>query len=469
MASERLSGSGFLPEGHIPKGYKILVANRGEIAVRIIRACRNMGIRSVAIYSKEDERSLHVQLADQRICIGEGPARNSYLNMDRIISAALNVEADAIHPGFGFLSENSDFVRKCQENHIVFIGPQADVMDKMGNKSQARKTMMEAGIPVVPGTKEPVYDAEKGRALAGEIGYPVMIKASSGGGGKGMRVARSDAEFEEQFNLAQRESANAFGDDTMYLERFIESPRHVEIQIMADTMGHVVSLGDRDCSVQRNHQKLIEESPSPAVSEEIRQEMNRCAVLAAEAVGYTNAGTIEFIVDQKGDFYFMEMNTRIQVEHGVTEMVTGTDLIIEQIRVAMGEPLSFTQEEVVPRGHAIECRINAEIPEMNFMPSPGVIEHMHLPAGNGVRVDTGIYTGYRIPPEYDSMIAKVIVHGPTREAAIRKMMCALDEMLIVGVKTNLDFQYQIMRHPLFREGRAHTEFIEKMMKLKEKV
>lgn len=285
MASERLSGSGFLPEGHIPKGYKILVANRGEIAVRIIRACRNMGIRSVAIYSKEDERSLHVQLADQRICIGEGPARNSYLNMDRIISAALNVEADAIHPGFGFLSENSDFVRKCQENHIVFIGPQADVMDKMGNKSQARKTMMEAGIPVVPGTKESVYDAEKGRALAGEIGYPVMIKASSGGGGKGMRVARSDAEFEEQFNLAQRESANAFGDDTMYLERFIESPRHVEIQIMADTMGHVVSLGDRDCSVQRNHQKLIEESPSPAVSEEIRQEMNRCAVLAAEAVG----------------------------------------------------------------------------------------------------------------------------------------------------------------------------------------
>ena len=351
----------------------------------------------------------------------------------------------------------------------MFIGPQADVMDKMGNTSQARTTMMEAGIPVVPGTKEPVYDAEKGRALAGEIGYPVMIKASSGGGGKGMRVARSDAEFEEQFNLAQRESANAFGDDTMYLERFIESPRHVEIQIMADTMGHVVSLGDRDCSVQRNHQKLIEESPSPAVSEEIRQEMNRCAVLAAEAVGYTNAGTIEFIVDQKGDFYFMEMNTRIQVEHGVTEMVTGTDLIIEQIRVAMGEPLSFTQEEVVPRGHAIECRINAEIPEMNFMPSPGVIEHMHLPAGNGVRVDTGIYTGYQIPPEYDSMIAKVIVHGPTREAAIRKMMCALDEMLIVGVKTNLDFQYQIMRHPLFREGRAHTEFIEKMMKLKEKV
>ncbi len=442
---------------------KILIANRGEIAVRIIRACRNMGIRSVAIYSKEDENSLHVQLADQRICIGEGPAKNSYLNMDRIITAALNVEADAIHPGFGFLSENSAFVRKCQENGITFIGPEADVMDRMGNKSQARKTMMEAGIPVVPGTKEPVYDPEVGRQLAGEIGYPVIIKASSGGGGKGMRVARSEGEFEEQFNLAQRESANAFGDDTMYLERFVENPRHVEIQIMADTMGNVVSLGDRDCSVQRNHQKLIEESPSPAISEETRKAMSRYAVLAAKTVGYTNAGTIEYIVDPKGGFYFMEMNTRIQVEHGVTEMVTGTDLIIEQIRVAMGEPLSFSQKDIKPKGHAIECRINAEIPEMNFMPSPGVVEHMHLPAGNGVRVDTGLYAGYKIPSEYDSMIAKVIVHGPNREAAIRKMRSALDEMLIMGVKTNLDFQYQIMRHPLFVEGRADTGFIEKMM------
>ncbi|MCI9501643.1 MAG: acetyl-CoA carboxylase biotin carboxylase subunit [Hungatella sp.] len=445
---------------------KILIANRGEIAVRIIRACRNMGIRSVAIYSKEDENSLHVQLADQRICIGEGPAKNSYLNMDRIITAALNVEADAIHPGFGFLSENSAFVRKCQENGITFIGPEADVMDRMGNKSQARKTMMEAGIPVVPGTKEPVYDPEVGRQLAGEIGYPVIIKASSGGGGKGMRVARSEGEFEEQFNLAQRESANAFGDDTMYLERFVENPRHVEIQIMADTMGNVVSLGDRDCSVQRNHQKLIEESPSPAISEETRKAMSRYAVLAAKTVGYTNAGTIEYIVDPKGGFYFMEMNTRIQVEHGVTEMVTGTDLIIEQIRVAMGEPLSFSQKDIKPKGHAIECRINAEIPEMNFMPSPGVVEHMHLPAGNGVRVDTGLYAGYKIPSEYDSMIAKVIVHGPNREAAIQKMRSALDEMLIMGVKTNLDFQYQIMRHPLFVEGRADTGFIEKMMKIK---
>ena len=444
--------------------HKILIANRGEIAVRIIRACRNMGIRSVAIYSKEDADSLHVQLADQRICIGEGPAKNSYLNMDRIISAALNVEADAIHPGFGFLSENSAFVRKCQENGIVFIGPEADVIDRMGNKSQARKTMMEAGIPVVPGTKEPVFDALEGVKAAGEIGYPVMIKASSGGGGKGMRIAKSEEEYEDQFNLAQRESANAFGDDTMYIERYVETPRHVEIQIMADSHGQIVSLGDRDCSVQRNHQKLIEESPSPAILGETRKEMSRCAILAAKTVGYTNAGTIEFIVDAHGNFYFMEMNTRIQVEHGVTEMVTGTDLIVEQIRVAMGEALSFTQEDVMSRGHAIECRINAEIPEMNFMPSPGVIEHMHLPGGNGVRVDTAIYTGYRIPSEYDSMIAKVIVHAPTREAAIRKMRSALEEMLIMGVKTNLDFQFQLMRHPLFCEGRADTGLIERMMR-----
>ena len=443
---------------------KILIANRGEIAVRIIRACRNMGIRSVAVYSKEDTNSLHVQLADQRICIGEGPARNSYLNMDRIIQAARNMGADAIHPGFGFLSENSEFVRKCQEHGITFIGPEADVIDKMGNKSQARTTMMEAGVPVVPGTKEPVYDAVIGKELADKIGYPVMIKASSGGGGKGMRVARDGDEFESQFNMAQMESANAFGDDTMYIEKYIENPRHVEIQIIADNFGNVVALGDRDCSVQRNHQKLIEESPSPAITEEVRAEMNRCAVLAAKTVGYTNAGTIEYIVDASGDFYFMEMNTRIQVEHGVTEMVTGTDLIVEQIRVAMNEPLSFSQEDVLFRGHAIECRINAEIPEKNFMPSPGVVENIHLPAGNGVRVDTALYSGYRIPTEYDSMIAKVIVHAPNREAAIMKMRSALDEMVILGVDTNLDFQYQIMKHPVFCEGRADTGFIGRLMK-----
>ena len=445
---------------------KILIANRGEIAVRIIRACRNMGIRSVAVYSKEDEKSLHVQLADQRICIGEGPARNSYLNMDSIITAARNMGADAIHPGFGFLSENSTFVRKCRENGITFIGQDAEVIDRMGNKSQARKTMMDAGVPVVPGTKEPVYSADIGKALAAQIGYPVMIKASSGGGGKGMRVAQSEDEFEFQFNVAQRESANAFGDDTMYIEHFVENPRHVEIQIMADQHGNVVALGERDCSVQRNHQKLIEESPSPAIDEETRQEMNRCAILAAKAVNYTNAGTIEFLVDPRGNFYFMEMNTRIQVEHGVTEMVTGTDLIIEQIRVAMGEKLRFDQEEVRLRGHAIECRINAEIPEKNFMPSPGVVEHLHLPAGNGVRVDTALYTGYKIPSEYDSMIAKVIVHAPNREEALQKMRSALDEMLILGVETNLNFQYQILRHPVFCQGKADTGFIESMMNMK---
>ena len=445
---------------------KILIANRGEIAVRIARACRNMGIRSVAIYSKEDAGSLHVQLADQRVCIGEGPAKNSYLNMDRIIMAAKNVGADAIHPGFGFLSENSEFVRRCEENGLTFIGPTADVIDKMGNKSQARSTMMDAGVPVVPGTKEPVYDAEVGAKLAEEIGYPVMIKASSGGGGKGMRVAESADEFEFQFNMAQRESANAFADDTMYIERFVQNPRHVEIQIMADNYGNVVALGERDCSVQRNHQKLIEESPSPAITAETREAMNKYAVLAAKTVGYTNAGTIEYIVAPTGEFYFMEMNTRIQVEHGVTEMVTGTDLIIEQIRVAMGEPLSFTQEDVQIKGHAIECRINAEIPSMNFMPSPGVVTHMHLPAGNGVRVDSALYAGYRIPSEYDSMIAKVIVHAPDREAALRKMSCALDEMVILGVETNLDFQYQIIKNPVFAEGKADTGFIENVMHIK---
>ena len=442
---------------------KILIANRGEIAVRIIRACRNLGIRSVAIYSKEDKDSLHVQLADQRVCIGEGPARNSYLNMERIIMAAKNVGADAIHPGFGFLSENSDFVRCCEENGIAFIGPDADTIDKMGNKSQARTTMMEAGVPVVPGTKKPVYEAEEGLKLAKEIGYPIMIKASSGGGGKGMRVAENEDEFEHQFNVAQRESANAFADDTMYLERFIQKPRHVEIQIIADKHGNVVALGERDCSVQRNHQKLIEESPSPAIDDKTRDAMNKYAILAAKTVGYSNAGTIEYILAPNGEFFFMEMNTRIQVEHGVTEMVTGTDLIIEQIRVAMGEELSFKQKDIAIRGHAIECRINAEIPEKNFMPSPGKVTNIHLPAGNGVRVDTMLYAGYDIPTEYDSMIAKVIVHAPDRKAAIQKMISALDEMVILGVETNLDFQYHIMKNPVFVEGKADTGFIEKFL------
>lgn len=444
---------------------KILIANRGEIAVRIARACRNMGIRSVAVYSKEDKNSLHVQLADQRICIGEGPARNNYLNKEQIITAAKNMGCDAIHPGFGFLSENADFVRMCEESGITFIGPSADVINSMGNKSHARRTMMEAGVPVVPGTKEPVKDVETAAEKAKEIGFPVMIKASSGGGGKGMRVANSADEFEFNFNMAQRESVNAFNDDTMYIERCVLNPRHVEVQIMADNFGNVVSLGERDCSVQRNHQKLIEESPSPAIDDETRQRMYKDAVLAAKTVGYTNAGTVEFILDQSGTYYFMEMNTRIQVEHGVTEMVTDTDLIIEQIRVAMGEELSFKQDDIQIKGHAIECRINAEIPEKNFMPSPGTITALHLPAGNGVRVDTGLYTGYTIPSEYDSMIAKIIVHAPDRQAALQKMRSALDETVIKGINTNLDFQYQILRHPVFCEGQADTGFIEKLLRL----
>ncbi len=442
---------------------KILIANRGEIAVRIIRACRNMGIRSVAVYSREDQDSMHVQMADQRICIGEGPSRNSYLNMQNIITAAVNMGADAIHPGYGFLSENSTFARLCAENGLVFIGPDADTIDRMGNKSQARKTMMEAGVPVVPGTRDPVYDSAVAKEMAAKIGYPVMIKASSGGGGKGMRAAMSEDEFEFQFDMAQRESANAFGDDTMYIEHLVENPRHVEVQIMADSFGNVVALGERDCSVQRNHQKLIEESPSPVVSPAMREAMCEAAVLAAKTVGYTNAGTIEFIVNPKGEFFFMEMNTRIQVEHGVTEMVTGTDLVMEQIRVASGLPLSFTQEDIRVQGHAIECRINAEIPEKNFMPSPGKITGLHLPGGNGVRVDSGLYTGYTIPPDYDSMIAKILVHAPDREAAIRKMHAVLDETVILGVNTNLDFQYRIMENAAFREGKADTGFIDQFL------
>ena len=442
---------------------KVLVANRGEIAVRIIRACRNMGILSVAIYSKEDEKSLHVKLADQRVCIGEGPAKNSYLNKESIITAALNVGADAIHPGYGFLSENSEFVKMCKENKILFIGPKAEVINSMGNKSQARKTMINAGVPVVPGTKDPVFDVEIGMKEAEKIGYPVIVKASSGGGGKGMRVVKDPNGFEFLFNVAQIESVNAFGDDTMYIEHFVENPRHIEIQIMADNFGNVVALGERDCSVQRNHQKLIEESPSPAISEEVRKAMSRDAILAARTVGYTNAGTIEFIMGEDGTFYFMEMNTRIQVEHGVTEMVTGIDLIVEQIRIAMGLPLSFSQEEIQLKGHSIECRINAEIPEKNFMPSPGVIKHMHLPAGNGVRVDTAIYTGYEIPSEYDSMIAKIIVHAPTRKDALQKMKTALDETVILGIETNLDFQYQIIRNKVFYDGKATTNFVENVL------
>ena len=445
---------------------KILIANRGEIAVRIIRACREMGILTVAVYSEADKEALHTQLADEAVCIGPAPSAQSYLSMENILSATLTSGADAIHPGFGFLSENSRFAELCEKCGIIFIGPSSSVIQKLGNKSIARQTMEAANVPVIPGCSECIYEADHGKRIAGEVGYPVMIKAALGGGGKGMRTAYSEAEFESAFLTAQSEAKNAFGDDAMYIEHFIEHPRHIEFQILADKHGNVVHLGERDCSIQRNHQKLIEESPSPAIDEKTRRKMNEYAVLAAKTVGYTNAGTIEFIVDPKGNFYFMEMNTRIQVEHGVTEMVTGTDLIIEQIRVAMGEELSFKQEDIRIKGHAIECRINAEIPEKNFMPSPGVVQHMHLPAGNGVRVDTALYTGYKIPSEYDSMIAKVIVHAPDREAALQKMRSALDEMVVMGVETNLDFQYQIMKNQVFCDGKADTGFIENVLKIK---
>ena len=442
---------------------RVLVANRGEIAVRVIRALRALSVSSVAVYSKEDRDALHTRLADERVCIGEGAARNSYLNMDTMLSVATNTGCDAIHPGYGFLSENAHFAKKCEENGITFIGPTAEVIEEMGNKSEARRRMREAGVPVVPGSLSVLYDVGEALEEARKMGFPVMIKASSGGGGKGMRECYKEADFEKDFLTAQRESANAFSDDAMYLEKLILEPRHVEVQIMGDSYGHVVALGERDCSIQRNHQKLVEESPSPAVSEKTRKAMMEAAVKAAASVRYTGAGTIEFIMDKDGQFYFMEMNTRIQVEHGVTELLTNTDLVMEQIRVSAGEKLSYRQEDIPFLGHSIECRINAEIPEKNFMPSPGKITALHLPGGNGVRVDTALYTGYTVPMEYDSMIAKVLVLGRNREEAIQKMRVALEEMLVLGVETNLDFQYKIMRSEAFREGKVDTGFVERFM------
>ena len=446
---------------------KILIANRGEIAVRIIRACREMGIKTVAVFSEPDREALHTQLADEAVCIGSAKVHDSYLNMNNIICAAVEKKVQAIHPGFGFLSENSTFAAMCEECNIKFIGPSAQVIDALGNKSNARDMMVKAGVPVIPGSDGVIEDTGKAHEVAKKLGYPVMVKASAGGGGKGIRIVRSEEELEEAFESARSETIKAFGDDKMYMEKLVEKARHVEVQVLGDSHGNVIHLGERDCSLQRKNQKVLEEAPCPVLPENVREKMCNSAVLAAKAAGYQSAGTIEFLYDEASqEYYFMEMNTRIQVEHPITEMVTGVDIVKEQINIADGKKLSFSQKDIKPKGHAIECRINAEIPEMNFMPSPGVVEHMHLPAGNGVRVDTGLYAGYKIPSEYDSMIAKVIVHGPNREAAIQKMRSALDEMLIMGVKTNLDFQYQIMRHPLFVEGRADTGFIEKMMKIK---
>ena len=440
---------------------KILIANRGEIAVRIIRACREMGIQTVAVYSEADRDCLHTMLADEAICIGPAPSGQSYLNMERILAATVAMKADAIHPGFGFLSENARFAKLCAECSIAFIGPSAEIINKMGNKSEARKTMMEAGVPVVPGSKEPVHTAEDGLAMAKEIGFPVMIKASSGGGGKGMRVSWSEEDFTELFQAAQLESVKGFSDDTMYIEKYIEGPRHIEFQIMADKFGNVVHLGERDCSIQRRHQKVLEEAPCDVISPELRKKMGETAVRAAKAVGYENAGTIEFLLDKYKNFYFMEMNTRIQVEHPVTEMVTGLDLIKEQIRIAAGEPISVSQEDVKIQGHAIECRINAENPEKNFMPCPGRITSVHIPGGNGVRVDTHIYGDYKVPANYDSMLMKLIVYDKDRASAIAKMRSALGELIIEGIDTNVDFQYEILENEAFQRGETDTGFIEK--------
>ncbi len=440
---------------------KILIANRGEIAVRIIRACREMGIRTVAVYSEADKDCLHTLLADEAICIGPAPSSQSYLNMERILSATVAMKADAIHPGFGFLSENARFAKLCQQCNITFIGPSAEIINRMGNKSEARNTMMQAGVPVVPGSKEPVYTAEDGLVMAREIGFPVMIKASSGGGGKGMRISRSEEDFTEHFNAAQLESVKGFSDDTMYIEKYIEKPRHVEFQIMGDKFGHVVHLGERDCSIQRRHQKVMEESPCEVISPELRKKMGEVAVKAAKAVNYENAGTIEFLLDKDKNFYFMEMNTRIQVEHPVTELVSGIDLIKEQIRVAAGEPLSVSQEDIQIKGHAIECRINAENPKKHFMPCPGRITNVHIPGGNGVRVDTHIYNDYKVPANYDSMLMKLIVYDKDRASAIAKMRSALGEVIIEGIETNIDFQYEILENEAFQKGDTDTGFIEK--------
>ena len=414
---------------------KVLIANRGEIAVRIIRALREMGIKSVAVYSEADRDALHTLLADEAICIGPAASSESYLDMERILSACEAMKADAVHPGFGFLSENARFAELCEKCSIAFIGPSSAVISRMGNKSEARRTMQEAGVPVVPGSREACRTAAEGLLTAKEIGFPVMIKASSGGGGKGMRISRSEEDFEANFQNAQLESVKGFSDDAMYIERYVERPRHVEFQILADRFGNVVHLGERDCSIQRRHQKVLEESPSPAISEELRERMGETAVRAARAAGYENAGTIEFLLDADKNFYFMEMNTRIQVEHPVTEAVADLDLIKEQIRIAAGMPLSVRQEDVRISGHAIECRINAENPDKNFMPCPGVITDLHLPGGRGVRVDTAVYTNYRIPSNYDSMILKLIVHDRDRESAIAKMRSALGELVIEGVTT----------------------------------
>lgn len=438
---------------------KLLIANRGEIAVRIIRECRELGIETVAVYSEADADSLHSELADQAVCIGPGPSAESYLNMERIMSAAMITGADAIHPGYGFLSENARFAELCERCNMIFVGPPSEVISNLGDKQAARNTMAAAGVPVIPGTDHPVTDAGEALKLAAQIGYPVIVKAVLGGGGKGMRAAFGEDEFEKAFLTAQKEALAAFGDDRMYVEHFVEHPRHIEFQILADREGNVIHLGERDCSVQRKHQKMIEESPSPAVSPALRARMGEMAVRAAKAAHYVSAGTIEFLLDADENFYFMEMNTRIQVEHPVTEWVTGIDLIREQLLIASGERLQICQEDIQLKGHAIECRINAENPLRNFRPSPGMISTLHLPGGQGIRVDTDIYSGYRISPYYDSMLAKLIVHGEDRPRAIAKMLSAMGEVIIGGVETNVDYQFEILSNADYQSGKVNVDFL----------
>ncbi len=440
---------------------KVLIANRGEIAVRIIRACREMGVRTVAIYSEADKNALHVQLADEAICIGPAPSNKSYLNIKAILEAACLTGADSIHPGFGFLSENANFAKICQEMGIKFIGPDYKLIELLGNKSKAKETMKRAGVPVVPGSDGLIYSKEQAVNLAEQIKYPVMLKASAGGGGRGIRIAYSKEELEKEYDIVKQEAKVSFNDDSLYLEKFVENPRHVEIQILADEHGNCIHLGERDCSVQRRNQKVLEETPSAILDEKTRKKMGEVAVKAVKEIGYSNAGTIEFLVDKNKDFYFMEMNTRVQVEHPVTEMVTGVDIIKEQIKIASGEELTYKQEDIKFDGHSMEVRINAENPDKNFMPCPGTITGLHVPGGNGIRVDTAIYSGYTVPPTYDSMLAKLIVHGKTREESIAKMKSAVAEFVIEGITTNIDFLLKILENENFKTNNYDTSFIKK--------
>lgn len=443
---------------------KILIANRGEIALRIIRACKELGIKTVAVYSEVDADSLHVKYADEEVCIGPGPSKSSYLNIPSIISAAEITDAEAIHPGYGFLAENAHFAEICRECNIKFIGPSPEVLRLMGNKDMARQKMRQAGVPIVPGSDGIVKDEKEALKIAKHIGYPVIIKAVAGGGGRGMRVAHTDVSLANAFMTARTEAEAAFGNPDVYVEKYVEEPRHIEFQIMADEHGNIMHLGERDCSIQRRHQKLIEESPSPIMTEKLRAEMGKAVIKGAKSVKYTSLGTMEFLVDKNKKFYFMETNTRVQVEHPVTEMVTGIDLIKEQIQIAEKKRLSFPGKEIRLRGHAIECRINAEDPDNGFMPSPGKITAFHVPGGYGVRVDTHVYQEYKIPPNYDSMIAKLIVHGRNREEAIAKMQRALDEFVIEGIKTTIPFHKKVLLNSQFKKGEFTTHFIEVMEK-----